>query len=265
MRIFFCQFVAMLLVAGAAMAQPAPQAVGIVVMHGKGGSPTKFVAELASGLEAKGYQVANIEMPWSGSRNYDVSTAAAEAEINAALVRLRAKGATRLFLAGHSQGGTFAFYFGSRNPVDGLIAIAPGASSASQVVREKLGGTLEEARQLAAAGKGGVAARLQDFEGAKGTYTVVCKPDDYLTWFDPEGAMNLMKSIRGMKPETPVLLVVPKNDYPGLLKARQANFNALPRNPMTQLYEPDASHTGAPSASLEEVARWIMEVVKAPR
>jgi hypothetical protein len=73
--------------------------------------------------------------------------------------------------------------------------------------------------------------------------------------------MNLMKSIRTMRPETPVLLVVPKNDYPSLLKARQANFDALPRNPRTRLYEPDATHTGAPAASRDEVSRWMMEVV----
>lgn len=257
---FFSKLAAMFLFAGAAAAQTAPQAVGVVVMHGKGGSPTKFVAELASGLEAKGHLVANIEMPWSGSRNYDVNTAAAEGEIDAALTRLRAKGATRLFVAGHSQGGTFAFYYGSKHAVDGIIAIAPGASTTSQVVREKLGGTLEEARKLVAAGKGGETARLQDFEGAKGTYAVVCTPDNYVSWFDPDGAMNLMKSIRAMRPETPVLLVVPKSDYPGLLKAKQANFDALPRNPLTKLYEPDASHTAAPAASRDEISRWMMEV-----
>ena len=73
---FFSKLAAMFLFTGAAVAQTTPQAVGVVVMPGKGGSPTKFVAELASGLEAKGHLVANIEMPWSGSRNYDVNTAA---------------------------------------------------------------------------------------------------------------------------------------------------------------------------------------------
>ena len=258
---FFSKLAALVLLAGAAMAQTAPQAVGVVVMHGKGGLPTRYVAELASGLEAKGHLAANIEMPWSGNRNYDVNTAAAEAEIDAALTGLRAKGANRLFVAGHSQGGTFALYYGSKHAVDGIISIAPAGSTASQAIREKLGDSLEEARRLAAAGKGGEATRLMDFEGGKGTYTVICKPDNYLTWFDPDGALNLMKSIRAMRPETPVLLVVPKNDYPPLLKSKQANFDALPRNPRTRLYEPDATHAGAPSASRDEVSRWMMEVV----
>jgi len=259
---FFSKLAAMIVFTGAAMAQTAPQTVGVVVMHGKGGSPTKFVAELASGLESKGHLVANIEMPWSGNRNYDVNTSAAEAEIDAALTRLRAKGASHLFVAGHSQGGAFALYYGSKHAVDGIIAIAPGASSASPVFLEKLGGSVEEARKLVAAGKGAETARLQDFESSKGTYVVVSKPDNYLTWFDPDGAMNQMKSIRAIRPETPVLYIVPKNDYPGLLKFKQAGYDALPRNPMTRLYEPDATHTGAPSASRDEISRWMMEVAR---
>ncbi len=259
---FFSKLAAMFLFTGAVVAQTTPQAVGVVVMHGKGGSPTKFVAELASGLEAKGHLVANIEMPWSGNRNYDVNPAAAEAEVDAALARLRAKGASRLFVAGHSLGGTFAFYYGSKHAVDGIISIAPGASTASQVVREKLGGTLEEARKLVAEGKGGETARLQDFEGAKGTYAVVCKPDNYVLWFDPDGAMNLMKSIRALKPEMPVLLIVPKGDYPSLIKQKQSLVDALPRNPQTRLFEPDATHTGAPNASRDEISRWMMEVAR---
>jgi predicted N-acetyltransferase YhbS len=35
-------------------------------MHGKGGSPTKYVSDLASSLKDEGYLVANLEMPWSG-------------------------------------------------------------------------------------------------------------------------------------------------------------------------------------------------------
>jgi len=257
---FFSKLAAIILFSGAATAQTAPQAVGVVVMHGKGGSPTKFVAELASGLEAKGHQVANIEMPWSGNRNYDVNVAAAEAEIDAALARLRAKGASKLFVVGHSQGGTFTFYYGSRHPVDGIVAIAPGASVAGQVFREKLGESIEEARRLVAAGKGGDPARLQDFESSKGTYVVVCKPENYLTWFDPEGGMNLLKSVRALKAEMPVLLVVPKGDYPALLKQKPVLADALPRNPLTRLYEPDATHTSAPAASRDEISRWMMEV-----
>ena len=72
-------------------AQNAP-AIGIVVMHGKGGRPDRHVKLLAEELERKGWLVANLEMPWSGRREYDVDVAAAEKEVTAALDGMRAKG-----------------------------------------------------------------------------------------------------------------------------------------------------------------------------
>src|SRR3954471_13339177 len=114
-----------------ALAQPQ---IGVVLMHGKGGSPAGLVAPLAAGLEAKGYAVANLEMPWSGRRAYDSDVAAAEREVASALEALRAKGVQRLFIAGHSQGGIFALYLGGRLPVEGIIAIAPGGNVAGGAI-----------------------------------------------------------------------------------------------------------------------------------
>src|SRR5262252_10160228 len=91
------------------VAQP-PEKIGVVVMHGKGSSPDEYVGGLVRALQDKGVLVANLEMPWSGRRNYDVDVAAAEKEVQEALDAMRAKGATRLFVAGHSQGGVFALH-----------------------------------------------------------------------------------------------------------------------------------------------------------
>ena len=182
-------------------AQSAQTRIGIVVMHGKGGSPAKYVAELASGLEMQGYLVANLEMPWSGARSYDAPVATAESEVDAALAALRSKGATHLFVAGHSQGGLFALYFGGRHPLDGIIAIAPGGNVASPAYRERLGDSLSHARQLIAAGNADEKTRLQDFERSRGMYTIWCTPANYLSWFDPDGAMNELKAMKSMDPE----------------------------------------------------------------
>jgi pimeloyl-ACP methyl ester carboxylesterase len=243
-----------------APAQPASAQIGIVVMHGKGGSPTRNVAELASGLEMKGYLVANLEMPWSGARSYDVPVAGAASEVEAALAQLRARGAAHLFVAGHSQGGLFALYFGDRHPVDGIIAIAPGGNVASPAYREKLGDSVSRARQLAAAGKADEKTRLSDFEGSRGVYTIWCTPANYLSWFDPDGAMNELEAIRSMDPKVPVLFVAPTGDYPPLKASKQMMFGALPPHPLTKLYEPGSSHLGAPAASIEEIVRWTAQV-----
>jgi len=238
--------------------------IGIVLMHGKGGSPTKYVSELASALERKGILVANLEMPWSGRRNYDVNVSIAEEEVESALTSLRGKGAQKIFVAGHSQGGLFALYIGGKHVVDGIIAIAPAGNVANALFREKIGGSVEMARKLIAEGKGQEKATLSDYEGSKGTYPIITTPATYLSWFDPDGAMNQTLAIKNMNPAIPVLFIGPTNDYPGLIKVKQLMFNSLPKNQLSKLYEPSSSHLGAPSASIEEIIRWTM-IVAGPR
>jgi pimeloyl-ACP methyl ester carboxylesterase len=104
-------------------AAPAAQEIGIVVMHGKGGSPGRHVVALADALEKEGFLVANIEMPWSFKRHYDIELDAAVGEVTRALDAMRAKGAKKLFVSGHSQGGIFALLYGGRHKVDGVAVI----------------------------------------------------------------------------------------------------------------------------------------------
>lgn len=248
---------ATLCAAGVANAQEAP--LGIVVMHGKGGSPNRFVIELANGLKDKGLLVANLEMPWSKHRDYDVDVAAADAEITAAIATLRQQGAKKVFVSGHSQGGAYAISYASRQSVDGVIAIAPGGFVNSQIFLQKLGDSLAEARRLVAEGKGAEKARLMDFEGAKGSYPVVSPPGAYVTWFDPDGAMS-SAVIKQVRAGTPALLIVPTRDYPALLRLGQTVFNSLPAHPLKRFHQPDADHLGAPAASVDEVANWVKAV-----
>lgn len=247
----------------AVLAQGEP--IGIVIMHGKGGSPNRHVAELARRLEGQGYLVANLEMPWSGKRNYDVPVSRAEGEIEAAVADLRGKGAKKVFVSGHSQGGAFALHVAGKHAVDGVIAIAPGGSVSSPVFREKLGDSVARARKLVADGKGNEPERLDDYEASRGTYPILTTPAAYVTWFDPEGAMNTPRAAQAANPRVPILFIIPTRDYPGLLKSSPSVFRALPPNPLTKLYEPSSDHLGAPSASVDEIVRWIREVAGVSR
>lgn len=258
-QLIFAAFVAALPLSAAGQVEP----LGIVIMHGKGGSPTRLVADLARGLEAKGYLVANLEMPWSGKRNYDVTTTKGEEEVEAALAGLRAKGAKKVFVCGHSQGGVFALHLAGKIAADGFITIAPGGNVASKFFLDNVGGSLALARQLVAEGKGGEVARLNDIEGSKGAYEVPAIPAAYVTWFDPQGAMNMDRAVRAVNARVPMLWVAPTRDYPGLIRTSLPLYRELPKNPLTRLYEPSADHRGAPSASLDEIVRWTREVASA--
>jgi pimeloyl-ACP methyl ester carboxylesterase len=237
------------------------QMVGVVIMHGKGGNPNRHVSDLASTLKDTGFLVANIEMPWSGNRNYDVGVSDAENEVETAISDLRSKGAKKIFVAGHSQGGVFALHFAGNHRPDGIIAIAPGGNVGSNNFREKLGNSVERAIQLVADGKGNEKTRLSDFEGKKGVYPIVTAPLIYLTWFAPDGAMNMRRAAQEANPEIPILWIVAKHDYPGLRKANIPLFDMLPENPNKRLFEPNSDHFDAPSASAEEIVRWISQVV----
>jgi pimeloyl-ACP methyl ester carboxylesterase len=254
----------LVVLAGALMSAPAvtqsPATIGIVIMHGKGGNPNGLVRKLADGLESKGYRVANLEMPWSGKREYDVSVAAAEQEVDAALARLRSAGATKLFVAGHSQGGVFALHFAGKHPLDGLILIAPGGNVGSRFYQNKVGSSVSLAREMVASGKANERGEFMDYEGSQPDAAVHTTAAIYLTWFDRDGAMNQMNSTKALPATLPVLFVAPTDDYPGLRRVKGEMFNALPSNPLSKLYEPNASHRSAPTASLDEIVRWTTEV-----
>jgi pimeloyl-ACP methyl ester carboxylesterase len=249
----------MLFLAAPLVAQ-AQETIGIVIMHGKGGSPSGLVAELARTLESRGYLVANLDMPWSGRRNYDVDVGRAEQEVAAALLGLRERGAKKAFIAGHSQGGLFALHLAAKLDIDGYVVIAPGGSVANRVYRDNVGEALARARQLVADGKGGEVASLSDFEGAKGAYEVRAVPAAYVTWFEPDGAMNMDRAVRAVNPRVPVLWVAPKRDYPALIKFALPLYRDLPANRLTRLYQPDADHRNAPTVAADEIARWTREV-----
>ncbi len=246
----------------AAWALSASAQDGIVIMHGKGGMPQGLVRPLAEGLQAQGWQVANLQMPWSRDRQYDVDVATAVKEVDAAISALRDKGAKRVFVAGHSQGGVFAVHYATLQPVDGLIAIAPGGDVAHFVFLQQLGGAVRSARRMVSDGLGNERGEFLEYEGAKGSWTVRTTAAIYLSWFDPDGAMNLTRSLRAVRPATPVLMIVPTHDIPALRKIKDSNFRALPANPRSRLYEPDADHTGAPRASVDEILRWAQETGK---
>lgn len=246
-----------------AQAQPQPR-IGIVLMHGKGGQPAALEG-LADRLKAQGYLVANLTMPWSSGRNYDVDATSAMKEVDAALDDLRAQGATKVFVAGHSQGGTFALRYGVTHVVDGIIAIAPGGNVANNNFKDKLGGCVERARKLIAEGKGDEkASGLYDVDPSSGRsgYPVITTPAIYLTWFDPQGAMNEFGAVKNMNPATPVLFIAPTDDIPGMQRGNPRIFAMLPRNPRTEFYEPNSTHTEAPNASVEKIARWTMDVAR---
>lgn len=240
-------------------ASPSTSEIGVVVMHGKGGRPGKYVDELASAFERAGFLVANLEMPWSGQRKYDVAMSGGVDEITQAIEGMRAKGARRIFVAGHSQGGLFAVHYAGQQRVDGVIAIAPGGQVDAPVFVTNLSSHVAKAKQMISEGRGNEKTDFADYESSRGTNTITTTAAIYLDWFDPNGA-HTSHTFKRVMDGTPVLYVAPTRDYPGLQRNKHQNFGALPRHQDTRMFEPSSDHLNAPAASADESIMWIRKI-----
>src|SRR5262249_17928938 len=115
-----------------------PHIIGVVVVHGghtfdspttldkKRVSPTgRSTTRLVQVLARAGFKVSTPEMPWSIAHTYDRSFDEALDEIATAVADLRAHGAVRVVIVGHSFGGGAVIGFGAlRRGIDGVAALA---------------------------------------------------------------------------------------------------------------------------------------------
>jgi pimeloyl-ACP methyl ester carboxylesterase len=241
------------LIAHAAAA--APGDVGVVLLHGKGGSPTGYVRELASALESKGYLVSAPAMPWSQRRIYDATFDQAMMEIDRETDSLRNRGAKLVVVAGHSLGANAALgYAASRDRAGGIIALAPGHSPEQPRFRERVGDDVARARELVAAGKGAEKHRFTDVNVGR-LFDVQTTAEVYLSWFDPEGPAVMPRSAASFKVPTPLLFVVGSRDP--IAPAKEYIFDKAPPHPRSRFVTVSADHGGVPTAAIDEVVSWL--------
>jgi len=61
--------------------------IGVVLMHGRNGSPRGYIAPLATHLEDRGVEVSTPDMPWSKNRRFDQDFDSAMEEIDKSAAR----------------------------------------------------------------------------------------------------------------------------------------------------------------------------------
>jgi predicted esterase len=266
-----CLLLALVLVALPSSAAE-PGATGIVLMHGWGLSsePTRqnpFAAHwlLSQRLREAGYAVAEEEMPWGPNRLLDVPREAAMQEIDVMVGRLRASGARRIVVAGHSMGATMALAYGGQRDVDGIIALAPGfhVELQARLFPDVLPRQLARARALVAAGRG----------DARGSFTGInccfifrgfaTTASTYLSWHDPDGSGRVDRNAARVRPGTSVLLVYGRADpiYGAFervrLKYDDYVWARLAAGVQRQRLIVDADHVGVPTAAVVPIMQWL--------
>jgi len=228
--------------------------VGVVFLHGKGVWAGAFDGGIPEALEADGALTASPEMPWSLIRMYGATYDEAMREIDAAVAGLKARGATRIVVIGHSLGANAAIgYAARRREVAAVVALSPGHLPETAEMRARTGEAIVQARALLAAGEKSRRTWPDRIQGVPTFATA--SPAVYLSMFDPDGPAVIPKNAAALH-GVPLLWVVGDSD-PIFARGRDYAFTRAPRNPKSRYIEVSAGHLTAPRAARSQVVEWL--------
>lgn len=228
---------------------------GIVYLHGKGAWPGALDGGILDALKAEGALIAKPEMPWSFNRRYAATYDGAMGEIDAVVADLKAQGATRIVIVGHSLGANAAIGYAARHhDLAGIVALAPGHLPEADGMRSFVSEAVARAKQLVASGQGDVPQSFPDM--AEGIPLIAhATPIVYLSMFDPGGPAVIPKNAAAIGP-VPLLWVVGKFD-PIDKRGPDYAFSAAPKNPKSKYIEVFAGHLTTPLVARKQVVDWI--------
>jgi len=242
-----------------AFAEDNHSVVGVVLLHGKLGTPAIVGDGVTDLLKASGFIVEVPEMAWSHDRYIDMTLDEAFNEIDRAVARLKAKGAQKIVIAGHSMGGEAALaYAANHGHVDGIILLAPGNIPDSPSFIKLFADDVAKARSMIAAGQGDQRAAFTDRNSSK-TFVYNMKAKYYDSYFDSEGIGAGKKNCTNISPDIAVLYVVGSLDPLSQL-GPEFMFNNLPANRLTQYVVVTSDHLGTPKAAVNEMISWLKDL-----
>lgn len=227
--------------------------VGVVLMHGKWGSPQSMLP-LARELESRSYLVSNAEMAWSGRRLYDVDYPAALKEIEQQVRQLRANGAKRVVVAGQSLGSNAAVAYASSGfDLDGLVILSPGHFPEGGMGK-RLRSSLERARSMVAANRGTDSESFDDINQGK-QRSIKIAASTYVSYFDPDGLGAITKNVKKLSKAMPVLLVIGTADP--FYSESKAMFDSTPPHALSRYLALDTDHFNMPKVVAPELLKWL--------
>ena len=233
------------------------QDIGIVLMHGKNGTPHGYIATLAGSLRRAGLQVKTPEMPWSRNRIYAKSYEDSMLEIDEAVNRLKSKGAKRIVVAGHSIGANAALgYAARREGLSGVIVIAAGHFPGINGFQKKTGYSWKKAKRMVDSGKGEERGSFTDISQG-GSFTRHTTASIYLSWFHPMGPANFPQNALNLKKGTPLLWITGTKDHWAMVRGSMYAFDLAPENPQNKYVLIEADHFTTPTKSINVVSEWL--------
>lgn len=234
--------------------------IGVILMHGKQGSPRgEGIANLASQLESAGHKVIAPSMPWSSGAWEKISVTVEQvfALIDGHANTLRGQGATRIVVGGHSLGANVALaYAVDRGNVAGLVMAAPGHQPgytyrAHKTIRE----AVDRARSLVDAGQGNQSLTGQDDNQGR-TFSISTTAAVYVSWLDPNGRLAMNVQAPRLPASIPLMLVIGTKDV-FFSRAESVVYQPAAKNPYSKYLVVEADHGQTPFAAAKRITDWV--------
>jgi len=228
------------------------ETLGVLMMHGKGGTPAQL-EDLAARVTEAGFIAERPEMCWSRKRIYDEPYLDCLTDADNAVAQLKAHGAEAIVILGMSLGGNVALGFGARRPgLKGIIALAPASAPEQLADRPSIAQCLAEAKSLIAAGKSEEKRTFYDVNIGR-EFTVTTTPAIYVTFFG-KGTPGVM-TMNAAHLTAPLLMVSGTQDI--TQRTTGEVFAQAPSNPHNSHVMVNSDHMGTPAASTEIVVAWL--------
>lgn len=229
--------------------------IGIVLMHGKDGTANagSIVGKLASKLSSD-FIVVTPEMPWSRDNGIDKTLEQSFDVIDSAVAGLRADGADRVVVGGHSMGAATALaYATQRTGLAGVMMIAPGHRP--DAWGNKNADAVARAKSLVSAGKADETVDVYDVNQGDG-FSRTLRADIALSWFDPDGLIVMQNAAPQLSADMPVLFIVGEKDrfHP---KGKRLVFEKLPSNAKSAYVVVEGGHKATPMKGRAEIVSWL--------
>jgi alpha-beta hydrolase superfamily lysophospholipase len=232
--------------------------VGIVLLHGKTGTPNQL-ARLAAALQAAGFAVETPEMCWSKTRIFDQALPECLSEVDTATAKLKSEGDNAIVVGGTSQGAVAALAYGAAHAdLAGIIAMAPAADPNDAAAFPKFAKSIATAQALVQSGKGDAATIFSDLISGGDFVTVHATPKAFLSFHGPDSPVSTIRNLTATTMPNlhmPVLWVAGTSDPSQ--KGAPKSFAALPHNAKSRYATVAADHAGTPDASADVVIAWL--------
>ena len=234
--------------------------IAVIYMHGKNGAhDTPAMRNFARSLANAGITVYEPAMPWS--RKWDGTAADATAALDA-LVAIASANGSKVIVGGQSMGAAFALAWRPGKPLPGVagkLFTSPGHMldifPATSPFWNKITPSLNKAKALVAAGKGGEMTR---FEGSNtsGEKSVIesyeMRAEVYASFHDPEAFPSVRRGLAANV--LPVYWGVGTRDPAG--GGKKVSFDRMPPNEKSVYSEIPGDHNSIMRDAIPDIVKW---------